>query len=242
MRIVIFSATSLIAQHCARIWAASEGSELVLVGRNIEELNSVKADLQVRFPTVSIQNYEINMNSPVEIQFALNELFATPVDIALLAQGSLTDQALASSNLAYLEGQLAVNVLSLSLCLENFAEKFEEQGFGSLAVIGSVAGDRGRAYNYSYGASKAFVEKYAEGLQQRFAATRISVTLIKPGPTATPMTTKHLGRMASPERVADDIVSAIRNKRLKIYTPRSWKFIMLIVKLIPFFIFKRLSF
>jgi short-subunit dehydrogenase len=182
------------------------------------------------------------MVSPKAIQIALDEIFAKHVDIGFIAQGSLTDQASASSSLPYLESELGINVLSVALCLEQFARKFEEQGFGSLGVIGSVAGDRGRAYNYSYGATKAFVEKFVEGLQQRFATTEISVTLIKPGPTATPMTSKHLGRMSSPEGVAEDIVSAIQNRDQKIYTPRLWKYIMLIVKLIPFFIFKRLSF
>lgn len=241
-RIAIFSATSLMAQHCARIWASSRDCEFVLVGRSITDLDSLKADLIVRFPGVHIENIAVDFSSVEGLASCFEEVFSRPVDIGLVAQGSLTDQARASSDIHYLDTELAVNMNSVGLCLELFADRFSKQEYGSLGVIGSVAGDRGRAYNYSYGATKAFIEKYVQGLQQRFANGNVSVTLIKPGPTATPMTTKHKGRMGSPEHVAKDIVKAIDLRRRVIYSPGIWRYIMLVVKAIPFSIFKKLSF
>jgi short-subunit dehydrogenase len=118
----------------------------------------------------------------------------------------------------------------------------EAAGSGTLAIIGSVAGDRGRKTNYVYGAAKGLIDRYAQGLQHRFAGTQVKVVLIKPGPTATPMTA-HLPQrgLASAEAVAHRIVTAVAAGQPVVYAPARWWLIMMIIRHLPRVIFNRLN-
>ena len=242
MRIVVISATSAIARACISRWANSGSHEFLLLGRSAERLSAVQSDLAIRFPESKFSHLAMDLNSSEEVQSLVELLSRKPVDLALVAQGSLTEQPKASLELDYLKSQLEVNVISAALFAEGLAQVFDRQGFGTLGIIGSVAGDRGRAYNYSYGSSKAFLEAYAQGLQQRFGQSRVRVSLIKPGPTATPMTANHTAKLADPDLVAKVIVSGLAKGARVIYAPKSWRLIMFVVRLIPFWIFKRLNF
>lgn len=242
MRIVVISATSAIARACIAEWAANGEHEFLLVGRSVERLKATESDLSLRFSASKFSSLAIDLESPAAVASLAESLSRKPVDLALVAQGSLTDQATASSDLDYLKQQLELNVISATLFTEALAGLFEKQGFGTLGVIGSVAGDRGRAYNYSYGASKAFLGTYVEGLQQKLASSKVRVSLIKPGPTATPMTAEHSGKMARPESVAKVIVSGLAKGKRVIYAPKAWRLIMFVVRSIPFAIFKKLKF
>lgn len=242
MRILIFSATSLIAQYCARIWLEDPQNSLVLVGRDHFRIKSVADDLAVRFPMSSITTLVGDMSTSRGIDEILNEAFRTEVDLALVAQGSFTDQDNASRDLAYLENQLHINSISVAISTEGIVNRLASQGRGSIGVIGSVAGDRGRAYNYAYGASKALLQIFVEGLQQRLAKTNVYVSLIKPGPTATPMTVTHQGKMSSPSDVAKVIANGMAKHKRVIYAPGQWQLIMFVVKRIPFSVFKHLNF
>lgn len=242
MRIVIVSATSVIARACIDEWASKGSHDFVLVGRNLERLEQVANDLGTRYTDSTFSVQVTDLESVTALKDLGKKLIAKPIDQVLIAQGSLSDQKLVKSDIGYLEDQLRLNAVSAALCTELFANILELQGFGNLGVIGSVASDRGRAYNYSYGAAKALLAIYAEGLWQRFAGSKVSVSLIQPGPTATPMTAEHSGKMSDPKRVAKVIVSGLKAKRRRIYAPKIWRYIMLIVSLIPFAIFKRLKF
>jgi short-subunit dehydrogenase len=242
MRIVVISATSAIARACVAIWAGTGAHEFLLVGRSAERLKATESDLAIRFPESKFSSLAIDMNSAEAASGLVDSLTRKPVDLALVAQGSLTEQSKASADLIYLKQQLELNVVSAALFAEGLAGLFERQGFGTLGVIGSVAGDRGRAYNYSYGSSKAFLETYVQGLQQRFASSKLHVSLIKPGPTATPMTSTHEGKMANPADVAKVIAAGLAKGKRVIYAPKRWRLIMFAVRSIPFFIFKRLNF
>ncbi len=242
MRIVIVSATSLIAQNVAKVYAEKGGHEFVLVGRSLSKLGAVANDFRIRFPTSVFETVELDFESTDSIRAVSAKVFTSKVDLALIAQGSLTNQPKASADLDYLQQQLQLNAVSVALVAEEFADHLETQGGGTLGVIGSVAGDRGRAYNYSYGASKALIEIYCQGLQQRFAKSAVTVSLIKPGPTATPMTVDHDARKATPESVAKTIVSGLESGRRVIYAPSLWRVIMFVVRNIPYAIFKHLSF
>jgi short-subunit dehydrogenase len=113
-----------------------------------------------------------------------------------------------------------------------------------IGIIGSVAGDRGRKSNYSYGAAKAFIETYSRGLQHRLVGTGAQVLLIKPGPVNTPMTAHLQGKlksMASTESVAIEIDRAISSRKPTLYTPRKWAFIMFVIRSIPAAIFNKLN-
>ena len=119
----------------------------------------------------------------------------------------------------------------------------EKAGKGTIAVMGSVAGDRGRQSNYVYGAAKGLVTRYAQGLQHRFAGTAVRVVLVKPGPTDTPMTA-HLKaqgmKMASVETVAEGIVAAIDAGKPLAYVPGKWALIMMIIRHLPNFVFNKM--
>lgn len=242
MRIVIVSATSVIAQNCIRVWAETGSHTFELVGRSPERLALLQSDLSLRFPKSKFNTSTIDFASSESIGHLVKQLAQQPIDLVLVAQGSLTDQRKASSSLEYLQSELSLNAVSAAVVSEAFSAVLKIQGAGTLGVIGSVAGDRGRAYNYSYGASKALLETYTQGLQQRFAKTRVAVCLIKPGPTATPMTAGHKGAMAEPYAVAKVIVAGLAAKRRVIYAPKLWRLIMFVIRMIPFSIFKKLSF
>jgi hypothetical protein len=249
MKIAIVSATSTMAQAAARNWAKAFNAEpqgeleFVLVGRNQAALDVVAADLLVRAPKAKASVVAIDMLERDAIEATVTNM--GQLDVALVCQGELTDQEAAQADAAVLDNSVQVNVVSPTLFAESIARKFETQGFGKLAIIGSVAGDRGRRANYAYGASKAFLATYAQGLVHRFAATKVSVLLIKPGPTASRMTLSlpnPPARLADPETVAGQIVKAVNSgKRGVLYTPPIWAIIMLIVRLLPGFIFNRLN-
>jgi decaprenylphospho-beta-D-erythro-pentofuranosid-2-ulose 2-reductase len=243
-RIAIIGATSSIAEHCARQWAQEEGVLLILVGRNLQKLERVAADLKVRQPTVKIELVEADFIKPEAIQGTVNNLFhGGPITTALIAHGTLPDQADCQSNLNLCQSTLEVNGVSPVLFAEGFAQHMSQLNTGCIAIIGSVAGDRGRRSNYVYGAAKGLVTRYAQGLQHRFAGSGVQVSLIKPGPTDTPMTANinGKGKFASPEDVAKTIITGIEKKKLVIYAPGKWQVIMMVVRHLPIFIFNKMN-
>lgn len=242
MKIVVVSATSLIARNCIQVWAEQADHDFLLVGRDESRLKSTANDLAIRYPKSNFKVEVVDILNPSAVEAWCGKIGKTAFDLALIAQGSLTDQARATHSLDYLNLELSLNVNSTALFLEGFATLFENANHGQIGVFGSVAGDRGRAYNYSYGASKAMIATYVQGLQQRLASTNVTVSMIKPGPTATPMTVTHTGNMASPHQVAQVIVRGLAGRKRVIYAPRVWALIMFVVRLIPFTIFKRLHF
>ena len=243
-KILVVGATSKIAEQCIRIWA-KEPCELILLARSFEKLSAIKEDLSVRSPKSLISIHTINFNNQEDVNSFLDQSFEkSHIDIALIAHGSLPDQQQAQNDLDVAKNEFFVNGISPALFAGAIYQRMEKNNCGSLAVIGSVAGDRGRRSNYIYGASKSLVATYIEGLQHRAAATNISISLIKPGPTDTPMTS-HLKaegmELASSEAVAEDIVKGIAKHKPVIYTPIKWQLIMLIIRHLPRMIFNRLN-
>lgn len=241
-RIVIIGASSAIAEHCARLWVRA-AVELILVGRDLVRVSRVAADLRVRSPQSTITALEASFTDPAAIARLASALSADrPVDIVLIAHGSLPVQQDCEQELAMTCDALEINGVSPVLFAEAFAAHMAQRGKGTLAVIGSVAGDRGRKTNYVYGAAKGMVERYLQGLQHRFANSSVKVVLIKPGPTATPMTS-HLPQrgLASPEEVARRIVEAIARGEPVVYAPAKWWLIMMVIRHLPRAIFNKLN-
>lgn len=244
-RIVIVGATSTIAEHCARLWVVRGLEELVLVGRDEPALKRIAMDLIVRNPFVRIEVKVTNLLDAFTIKIAVNDIcqHGTP-DLVLIAHGSLPEQIECQRDVTMVAQTLDVNGVSQALWAESFAEKFELFGKGTLAVIGSVAGDRARKSNYIYGSAKALVASYMEGLQHRFSNTSVNIILIKPGPTDTPMTKNMKGggmKLAPVGDVALDIVKGIERQKKTIYAPAKWWLIMTIIKHIPQFIFNKMD-
>lgn len=245
MNIVVVGATSAIAEHCCRLWVQQGPQTLTLIARDMAKAERIAADLRVRGPgsTVSVVKGEFLDPAGIEKHVA-DAAMSGPIDMALIAQGWLSDQATGQNDLAFCRESLEINALSPVLFAEAFAAHFARAGRGTLGIIGSVAGDRGRKLNYTYGAAKGLIGRYAEGMQHRFAGTDVKVVLIKPGPTDTPMAAplKAKGaRLASVESVAAITVKAMQRGTPMVYAPAIWLAIMMIVRHLPRFIFNRLS-
>jgi len=241
--IVIVGATSAMAEHCARLWVAGQAIDLTLLGRNRAKTEAVAADLRVRSPQSTIRVMEANFGDPRQIRAAVDGIVAGGLPTAvLIAHGSLPDQQTCQDDLAMAAEAMYVNGISPALFAEAFAGHMQRANRGTLTIIGSVAGERGRKSNYVYGAAKGLVTRYAEGLQHRLAGTGVKVVLVKPGPTATPMTA-HLPQrgMAGVESVAAQIVAATAKGQPVLYTPGKWALIMLVIANLPRAIFNRMD-
>jgi decaprenylphospho-beta-D-erythro-pentofuranosid-2-ulose 2-reductase len=244
-RIVIIGATSSIAEHCARLWLGSGATALTLVGRDLVKTEALAADLRVRSAAACIAVQTTDFGDPAAIGALAAKLGAQgEIDCVLIAHGSLPDQPTCQADLHACRDALAVNGVSPVLFAEAFATELARQGRGTLVVIGSVAGDRGRRSNYVYGAAKGLVTRYVQGLQHRFAGTAVKVVLVKPGPTDTPMTA-HLkqrgGKLASVEEVAAAIVAGTDNGTAVVYAPKKWAVIMMVIRHLPSFVFNKMD-
>ncbi len=244
-RIVIVGATSAIAEHCARYWLEKQPSDLTLVGRDAKRIERVAKDLKVRSPQSEIRVVQAEFLNPKAISATVKNIVESGrVDIVLIAHGSLPDQSECQNDLQSCRDALEINGVSPVLYAEAFAKEMEKANHGTIALIGSVAGDRGRKSNYVYGAAKGLVARYAQGLQHRFASTGVKVVLIKPGPTDTPMTA-HLkekgAKLAPVEDVATRIVEGIELGKPVVYAPGKWWLIMMIIRHLPAFVFNKMD-
>ena len=240
-RIVIIGASSHIAEHCARLWAR-QPSDFVLVGRDSTRVQRIADDLKVRSPGSRVEVLEADFHDPAAITALAAKLqAAAKIDIVLVAHGRLRPQPDCERDLEAARDSLQLNGVSPVLFAEAFAMHMAAAG-GTIAVIGSVSGDRGRKKNYVYGAAKGMVDRYLQGMQHRLAGSALKAVLIKPGPTMTPMTA-HMppGSLAPVEQVAQNIVDGIAAGKPVIYTPAKWWLIMMIIRHLPRFIFNKLD-
>ncbi len=242
-KILIVGAASAIAEAAARRWAAG-GNALFLVGRNAGRLEAIAADLRVR-GAASVGVFTMDANEvaahPAMLEAAEKSLGG--LDIALVAHGTLPDQKACERSVELTLREIGTNGLSVIALATLLGERFEKQGSGSLAVIGSVAGDRGRQSNYVYGAAKGMVGLFLQGLRNRLASKGVQVLTVKPGFVDTPMTAafKKGALWAQPDDIAAGILRAIGKKRDVVYLPGFWRAIMAVIRHIPEAVFKRLS-
>lgn len=243
-KVLIIGATSAIAEATARIFA-TRGDALFLVARNADRLQAIATDLGVRgavraaHATLDVADFAAHQ---AVIDRAERELGG--LDTVLIAHGTLSDQAECEKSIDALRREFDVNALSTMALLTTLANLFEARKNGTLAVISSVAGDRGRQSNYAYGSAKAAVSAFLSGLRQRLAKSNVDVLTIKPGFVDTPMTAAIANKgalWAKPDQIAAGIVHAIDKRRSVVYLPWFWSLIMLIIKHIPEPIFKKLK-
>jgi short-subunit dehydrogenase len=226
MNVVIIGATSAIAQEVAKLYARA-GASLVLVARDEAKLNAVAADLRVRgagdVDTVVADLADRSRDAAIVAA-------AGAPDVVLIAHGSLPDQRAIERDPTAQVAEFELNATSVIALAAHFANVIEANGRGTLAVIGSVAGDRGRRSNYVYGAAKAAVHAFCEGL-----GGRVNVVLIKPGWVDTPMTRgmKKNPLFASAASVARGIHRAIEKGRGTVYVPAYWRWISMAVRMLP---------
>jgi len=242
--ILIIGATSAIAEATARLYA-SDGANLYLLARNESRLATIAADLKIRGAT-SVVTAPFDASAIDTHQELLDTAHKTlgSFDIVLIAHGTLGNQKAAESSVEETMRELQTNAISTISLLTHLANIMETQGKGTLAVISSVAGDRGRPSNYVYGTAKAAVSTFCEGLQARLYKKGIHVLTIKPGMVETPMTDGiDLPRLlvAKPDEVGLDIVRAIERNVDVLYTPRYWRYVMGGIIHIPRKLFKKLN-
>jgi decaprenylphospho-beta-D-erythro-pentofuranosid-2-ulose 2-reductase len=234
-RMLVIGATSAIAEATERLLAA-RGDALYLVGRDEKMLGEIGADLTVRgSPRVAIESLDANDLGAHEAMLERAESFLGGIDIALIAYGTLPDQKRCESSVDLTVRELHTNAISVVALLTRLANRMEQRRAGIIAVISSVAGDRGRGSNYVYGSAKALVTAFLSGLRQRLRPCGVAVVTIKPGFVDTPMTAAFRKGLlwAKPERIARGIVRAIDRKRSTVYLPWFWRPIMFVVRALP---------
>lgn len=243
-RILVLGATSAIAQAYARRRAA-DGAAFVLAGRREDRLCAVAADLMA-CGAAAAEPFVTDLAAIAGIEESVRALrmrFGDP-DEALIAYGVLGEQAVAEHDLSAARGLFDINLTSPALwSLALLRERLADAPF-TLVAIGSVAGDRGRASNFVYGATKAGLERFLEGLAQKYDGTPVRIITIKPGFVDTPMTAAIETRgplWATPDQIAADIHRAVAKGKRVVYTPWFWWAIMTIIRHLPWFLFKRLK-
>ncbi|MBT8132530.1 MAG: SDR family oxidoreductase [Gammaproteobacteria bacterium] len=242
-KVLIFGATSAIAGAIAERYA-SDGATLHLVARNAEQLSERRAHLMAA-GAEAVTDSLADLSDLDAASKAVDDAYdiAGPFDIVLLAHGSLSDQSQLESDWRATIASLQTNFLSYVVILTCVATRLETAGSGQIAVIGSVAGDRGRKTNYVYGTAKGGLERLTQGLRNRLSGTGINVLLIKPGFVETPMTESMPKNFlfSTPEKVAKSIQKAISRQRNVVYVPGYWRLIMIVIRAIPEWLFKRMS-
>ncbi|MGI9286503.1 MAG: SDR family NAD(P)-dependent oxidoreductase [Pseudomonadales bacterium] len=241
----IFGATSAIC-HAVAQNLAQQGYGLYLLARDADKLAAVADDIDARGGEVLGQkSYDFVDHSETKALF--ESLLAMPqsLDAILIGHGALPSQLDCEQDAAKLVGCLRSNLESTAVIMNYSANLLAAQKSGSLAVISSVAGDRGRKSNYCYGATKSALNVMLEGMRGRLREHGVSVINIKPGMVDTPMTA-HLPRsplLVDKQKVALDISQAIATgKSTTIYAPWFWRYIMLVIRVLPPAIMARLKF
>jgi decaprenylphospho-beta-D-erythro-pentofuranosid-2-ulose 2-reductase len=241
--ILVLGATSAIAQAWMRLMAA-EGASFFLVARNAIHLDSVAKDVATRGATaVYVETADLD---DISGHVALLERAAAALgtlECAFIAHGVLGDQAAGERDFAVAAASLQTNFLSTVSLVTWLANYFAALYRGRLVVISSVAGDRGRKSNYIYGAAKAGLNAFLDGVRNRLDREGVQVLTVRPGFVATPMTA-HLPQgplFVTPDHVARDILHAIEHRRDVLYTPWFWRWIMALIRVIPEWKFKKMD-
>lgn len=241
--ILIVGATSAIAQATARRFAA-RGDALYLVGRSAARLQVVAHDLlargAARVHTLAMDANDFPAHAAM-LRHAEDKL--GPIDLALICHGTLPDQAACAQSVELTLAELRTNALSVVALLTLLANAFECRHAGTIAVISSVAGERGRQSNYVYGSAKAMVTTFMSGLRQRLSKSGVAVVTIKPGFIDTPMTGafRKNALWIGADEAAGHIVAAIQRGAAVAYVPGFWRWIMWAIRALPDVVFRRLA-
>lgn len=240
MNILILGATSSVAADVARLYR-SRGARFYLIARSEEKLIALSKELGLSVRGQAVVDFLDTDGTLQALRIAMDELGT--VDRVLIAHGELGDQLSSERDVREAERQILVNYASVVYQLTVLGPRFASQGRGSIAVISSVAGDRGRPRNYTYGSAKGALRIYLQGLRSSLWP-KVAVTTILLGPVDTPMTRSHEKNalFVSSKRAARSIVRAVEARRGEVYVPGFWRFIMFVVRSLPEAVFQRLAF
>ena len=234
-KILILGATSPIAEATARRYAEQRAS-LFLAAPNANRLAAIAADLRARgakrvdIGVLDAQNFDHHPALLAQADEALGGL-----DLALIAHGTTPDQEACETSFERARSALETDCLSTLSLLTHLANRLEPRGRGTLAVLSSVAGERGRRSDYVYGTAMGAVTVFLQGLRNRLAKSGVRVLTVKLGPIDTAMiAARHKGPLwASPDQVAAGILRAVEKERKVLYCPGVWRLIMLLIRILP---------
>ena len=239
--VLIIGAQSDIAKSLAKKFAENN-YDLILTARNIDQLKTQSTDLKVRY-SIDIDIHEFNILTSNNYENFFKNLKKIPA-ITICAIGFLGEQKENEKKFDLRSEVLKVNYEGPVNIISEIANIYEDQGFGTIIGISSVAGDRGKSSNYIYGSAKAGFTTFLSGLRNRLAKKNVHVLTVLPGTVYTKMTIgQNLPKLftSTPDKVASDIYNGFVKKKNIIYTMGIWRIIMLIIKLIPEEIFKKLK-
>lgn len=238
--IAIFGATSAIAAEVARAYA-KRGALLYLVARNEDKLAELVRELGPQVLGYARQDFDRTERAEACVAGVIAAL--GEVDVAVIAHGLLGDQRESEAHVDVAERIARTNYLSVMALVIPLANYFEQRRRGNLAVLSTVAAERGRPRNYTYAAAKSALNTYLEGVRSRLYRAGVKVHIIKLGPVDTPMTETHEKNLlfARAPQVAAQIVRAIDRGRFEAYVPGFWRPIMFAVRNLPEAIFQRVS-
>jgi len=239
--VLILGATSDIGEAIAYHFA-SKGHPVYLAARNPEALTSIRSDLEIRFQ-IEVRIFQFDANLFATHSQFWQQLPRTP-EITICVFGYLGKQNRAQLEWEETEKIINANYIGAVSLLNPVANQYEENKQGTIIGISSVAGERGRQSNYIYGSAKAAFTAYLSGLRNRLAKSGVHVATINPGFVDTKMTEglplpKPL--TAQPKQVATAVYKAYRHKKNVTYTLWMWRWIMMIIKMIPERIFKKMK-
>ena len=241
--LVILGATSAIAEQVTRLYAKPD-QHILLVARNQDALSIVANDLLVR-GTGKVDTLTYDFSNLENIEKLVEDIAVVMgrIDLLFVAYGTLPNQSECEVSIELTQSEINLNYLSVVSVLTGLSQVMVKQGAGTIAVISSVAGDRGRKSNYINGTVKGALTIYLQGLRNALSDKGVHVLTIKPGFVDTPMTRDFSKGIlwAKPEKIAKDIYKGIKKRKDVIYTPWFWRWIMLIIKSIPERIFKKMN-
>jgi len=242
-KIVILGATSAIAEQVARLYAQPD-QHILLVARNKNTMSVIADDLLIRGAgKVDCLAYDFSDLEKIESLVNAIGSVIENIDLLFVAYGTLPNQPECEQSIKLTQQEINLNYLSVVSVLTGLTPKMSRRGKANIAVITSVAGDRGRKSNYVYGSAKGALTIYLQGLRNALSDKDVNVLTIKPGFVDTPMTSDFKKGLlwVKPEKIAKDICKAIKKRKDVIFTPWYWRWIMLIITSIPERIFKKMN-
>lgn len=237
----VFGATSAIAVEILRTALAERSAFFLLLGRDSAKLEATAADLTARGARCAVETTDLTSATADWKKTLLRH--GAEWDVILIAHGSMPDQTETLANTAAIAACIAANYTSHAIISAAAASLLEKQQHGTIAVIGSVAGDRGRGSNFLYGSAKAGIDTFLAGLRHKLAksAPAVRVVTLKPGMTDTPMTAgMPKGPLfSSAPKVGACGWQAIRAGKSVAYLPGWWRLVMFVIRSMPTFLLHR---
>lgn len=239
--VLLIGATSDVAKAIAEKYA-SEGWNLLLMGRDVSAIERLAKNYEIRYE-IKAEAIELDLTKFIGHSNIIDTIDEFP-SLSIVFAGYLGDQQKGQTDWEESQKILDTNFTGVVSVCNLIANKYESKNEGSIVVLSSVAGERGRQSNYLYGAAKAALTAYLSGMRNRLFKNNVHVLTVIPGFMATKMTEGlNLPKLltALPDEVATVIFKAVKKKKDVVYVRYMWKYIMLVIRIIPEFIFKKLS-